>query len=93
MFTKAAREAGISKRKLHKAEREQLRLDGRNVTLVVTRADQNDKLFQWEHRLYGGILVQKSDVVFATASGAREAGERELVQLIASPDGVVTASM
>ena len=43
------------------------------------------KAFTWELRRFGGIVLQRSAEVFSDAASAREAGERALTAVLATP--------
>ena len=80
-FTDAARQAAVEARRLKR----DLKIDPNRPEIFVVRGVQDARLFTWEIRRYGGVLLQDSDARFTTVLGAESAGQQALSVFVGEP--------
>ena len=80
-FTDVARQAALEAR-LRKRE---MPVDPTRAQMFVVRGTQDARLFTWEIRRFGGVLLQNSDARFETVMAAEAAGREALSAFVARP--------
>ena len=69
-FTEAARAAALAARR----RKQQHKVDPNRPEVFVVRGVEDARLYEWEIRRFGGILLQASSARFETRQAAQSAG-------------------
>ena len=73
-FTEAARAAALATRRRNQEHK----VDPNRPEVFVVRGVENERLYKWEIRRFGGVLLQDSSARFETRQAARNAGIQAL---------------
>ncbi|RYB07097.1 hypothetical protein [Lichenibacterium ramalinae] len=80
-FTEAARAAAKEARRRKKEEKVERDLP----EVFVVRREVDQRTFGWEIRLFGGVILHRSDAEFETIASARADGLQVLAQVVLAP--------